>query len=147
MDVPDVICIVDASFINFIEDYKLIDAIVTSNAPEAVGPYSQAIKVGNLLFISGQLPIDAATGQFNSQDVVEQADQCLKNVSAIATAAGSSLSNAVKLTVLLASLDRFAEVNEVYSRYFTKPFPARACYAVSALPKGAQIEIEAVVAL
>jgi 2-iminobutanoate/2-iminopropanoate deaminase len=125
----------------------VIEAISTREAPAAVGPYSQAIKVGDLIFISGQLPLDPKTGQFNSSDVVEQADQCLKNLEAIAKEAGSSLSRAVKLTVLLEDLERFGEVNEVYARYFSEPFPARACYAVRALPKGAKIEIEAIVSI
>jgi 2-iminobutanoate/2-iminopropanoate deaminase len=125
----------------------LIEEISTTDAPGAVGPFSQAIKVGNLLFVSGQLPIDPATGEFNSSDAVAQAEQCLKNVAAIAKAAGTDLSNAVKTTVLLTDLGHFAEVNRVYAGFFTKPYPARACYEVKALPKGAQVEIEAVIAL
>lgn len=125
----------------------MIEEISTTDAPGAVGPFSQAIKVGNLLFVSGQLPIDPATGEFNSSDAVAQAEQCLKNVAAIAKAAGTDLSKAVKTTVLLTDLGHFAEVNRVYAGFFTKPYPARACYEVKALPKGAQVEIEAVIAL
>ncbi len=125
----------------------MIQEIHTNDAPGAVGPFSQAIKVGNLLFVSGQLPIDPATGEFNSDDAIAQADQCLKNLAAIAAAAGTSLRNTVKTTVLLTDLSHFAEINKVYTGFFSKPFPARACYEVKALPKGAKVEIEAVIAL
>lgn len=125
----------------------MIEPVSTGDAPGAVGPYSQAIKVGDLLFVSGQLPIDPATGEFSSANAVEQADQCLKNLNAIARAAGIDLSKTVKTTVLLTDLGDFAEVNQVYARYFATPYPARACYEVKALPKGAKVEIEAVIAL
>jgi 2-iminobutanoate/2-iminopropanoate deaminase len=125
----------------------MIEQVSTTDAPGAVGPYSQAIKVGELLFVSGQLPIDPATGEFNSADAVAQAEQCLKNLAAIAKAAGTELSKTVKTTVLLTDLGDFAEVNRVYAGFFSTPYPARACYEVKALPKGAKVEIEAVVAL
>lgn len=125
----------------------MITAISTADAPGAVGPYSQAIKAGNLLFVSGQLPIDPATGEFNSDNAVKQAEQCLKNMGAIAKAAGTDLSYTVKTTVLLTDLGDFAEVNRVYAEFFSEPFPARACYEVKALPKGAKVEIEAVIAV
>ncbi|WP_085034353.1 Rid family detoxifying hydrolase [Ensifer aridi] len=125
----------------------MIEAIATAEAPGAIGPFSQAIKVGDLLFVSGQLPIDPASGEFISNDPVEQARQCLKNIAAIAKAAGSGIEKTVKTTVLLTDLSRFADINNVYATFFEKPFPARACYEVSALPKGAQVEIEAVIAL
>ncbi|GMB80121.1 RidA family protein [Shinella zoogloeoides] len=125
----------------------MIQEIHTTDAPGAVGPFSQAIKVGDLLFVSGQLPIDPATGEFNSDDAVAQAEQCLKNLAAIAAAAGTSLANTVKTTVLLTDLGKFADINAVYAGFFSKPYPARACYEVSALPKGAKVEIEAVIAL
>ena len=125
----------------------MIQEIHTTDAPGAVGPFSQAIKVGDLLFVSGQLPIDPATGEFNSDDAVEQAGQCLKNLAAIAAAAGTSLASTVKTTVLLTDLGKFADINAVYAGFFSKPYPARACYEVSALPKGAKVEIEAVIAL
>ncbi|PCK76846.1 RidA family protein [Rhizobium sophoriradicis] len=125
----------------------MITAISTADAPGAVGPYSQAIKTGNLLFVSGQLPIDPATGEFNSDDAVKQAEQCLKNMAAIAKEAGTELSKTVKTTVLLTDLGDFAEVNRVYAQFFSEPFPARACYEVKALPKGAKVEIEAVIAV
>jgi 2-iminobutanoate/2-iminopropanoate deaminase len=125
----------------------MIQEIHTNDAPGAVGPFSQAIRVGNLLFVSGQLPIDPATGEFNSDDAIAQADQCLKNLAAIAAAAGTSLANTVKTTVLLTDLGQFAEINKVYAGFFAKPYPARACYEVAALPKGAKVEIEAVIAI
>lgn len=125
----------------------MIQEIHTTDAPGAVGPFSQAIKVGDLLFVSGQLPIDPATGEFNSDDAVAQAEQCLKNLAAIAGAAGTSLASTVKTTVLLTDLGKFADINAVYAGFFSKPYPARACYEVSALPKGAKVEIEAVIAL
>lgn len=123
------------------------NTINTTNAPGAVGPFSQAIKVGNLLYVSGQLPIDPATGEFNSEDAIAQADQCLRNLAAIAAAAGTTLANTVKTTVLLTDLRQFAEINKVYAGFFAKPYPTRACYEVKALPKGAKVEIEAVIAL
>lgn len=125
----------------------MLEEINTTNAPGAVGPFSQAIKVGNLLYVSGQLPIDPATGEFNSEDAIAQADQCLKNLAAIAAAAGTTLANTVKTTVLLTDLRQFAEINKVYAGFFAKPYPTRACYEVKALPKGAKVEIEAVIAL
>lgn len=128
-------------------DKFIMIAIQTTDAPAAVGPYSQAIKVGNLLFVSGQLPIVPETGEFNSDDAVAQAEQCLKNLAAIAVAAGTDLSKTVKTTVLLTDLSTFADINRVYASFFAAPFPARACYEVKALPKGAKVEIEAVLAL
>lgn len=125
----------------------MIEQVSTLEAPSAVGPYSQAIKTGALLFVSGQLPIDPSTGEFNSSNAVEQTEQCLKNLGAIAKAAGTELSKTVKTTVLLTDLGDFAEINRVYAGYFTPPFPARACYEVKALPKGAKVEIEATIAL
>lgn len=124
-----------------------IHSISSPDAPDAIGPYSQAIQVGNLIFVSGQLPIDPSTGELISADAVEQAEQCLRNLSAIARAAGTDLSKTVKTTVLLTDLRDFAEVNRVYAQFFTTPYPARACYEVKALPKGAKVEIEAVIAI
>ncbi len=125
----------------------MMEAIATPEAPGAIGPFSQAIKMGDLLFVSGQLPIDPATGEFVSNDPVEQARQCLKNIAAIARAAGSGIEKTVKTTVLLTDLSNFADINNEYATFFQKPYPARACYQVSALPKGALVEIEAVIAL
>lgn len=122
-------------------------AIATDKAPSAIGPYSQAIEHNGMLFISGQIPIDPATGEFPSDDPVEQTRQCLKNLAAIAEAAGTSLARTIKTTVLVRDLSRFADINAAYAEAFTAPFPARATFEVSGLPKGAQVEIEAVVAL
>lgn len=125
----------------------MMQEIKTNGAPGAIGPYSQAIAVGNLLFVSGQIAMDPSTGELVSQDPVAQARQCLTNLKAIVEAAGGALSNTVKTTVLLTDLGQFAAINEVYATFFTSPFPARACYEVAALPKGSKVEIEAVVAL
>ena len=121
--------------------------INTPNAPAAIGPYSQAIRTGSLLFCSGQIPLDPVTMEIVSADVGEQAHQVFLNLSALAEAAGISLDAAVKLTIFLTSLDDFAVVNDIMSKYFSLPFPARATIEVSALPKGAQIEVEAILAL
>ena len=120
--------------------------ISTPDAPAAIGPYSQAVRTGDLLFVSGQLPIDPATGGFVPGDATDQMRQCLANIAAIAKAAGTDISRTVKTTILLTDLGGFAEINEVYGAAFTAPFPARACYEVSALPKGAMVEVEAVIA-
>ena len=122
-------------------------AIDTEDAPAAIGPYSQAMVVGNLLFVSGQLPIDPFTGDFCATDVVGQMRQCLANITAIAEAAGTDISRTVKTTILLTDLSEFADINEEYGKAFQAPFPARACYEVSALPKGALVEVEAVIAI
>lgn len=121
--------------------------IATGAAPGAIGPYSQAVKTGNLVFISGQLPIDMATGELCTGSIAEQTRCCLRNAEAIAKAAGADLAGAVKTTVLLTDMADFAEVNGAYGEFFPAEPPARACYAVAALPKGARIEIEVVCAL
>ena len=121
--------------------------IEAKSAPAAIGPYPQAIAHGNLLFVSGQLPIDAATGQISGANGSEQIAVCLDNIRHIAEAAGTSLSKVVKTTVLVTDLGEFAAINDVYARYFADPFPARACYQVAALPGGAMVEVEAVIAL
>ena len=121
--------------------------IATNDAPAAIGPYSQGMVAGGLLFVSGQIPIDPATGEFNSDDPVDQCRQSLRNIAAIARAAGTDLSRTVKTTVLVRDLARFSEINAAYAEFFSAPFPARATYEVSGLPRGAQIEIEAVIAL
>lgn len=117
--------------------------IHTENAPKAIGPYSQAILVGNTVYVSGQLPIDPATGTM-PEDVAAQAAQSMKNVQAILAGAGLSMDDIVKTTILMADLSGFAAVNEVYGSFFKKDYPARACYQVAALPKNALLEIEAV---
>jgi len=129
------------------ERQDMTSHIVTDKAPSAIGPYSQARIAGGLLFVSGQLPIDPATQAFADADAPTQARQCLRNVAAIAEAAGTSLRNAVRLTVLVTDLSQFKAVNEVYAGFFEAPFPARTTVEVSALPLGASVEIDAVVAL
>jgi 2-iminobutanoate/2-iminopropanoate deaminase len=120
--------------------------VKTERAPEAIGPYAQARRAGDLIFVSGQLPIDPATGIFNSEDAAQQARQSLKNIKAIAEAAGTDIASTIKTTIFLTDLSTFAAVNEVYAGFFEAPYPARACVEVSALPKGAKVEIEAVIA-
>ena len=120
--------------------------ISTSKAPAAIGPYSQAIPVGNLVFASGQIPIDPATGSFVEGGVKEQARQSLTNVKAILDEAGLTLDNVVKTTVFLADMNDFADVNAVYAEFFAEPYPARSAVAVKTLPKGALVEIEVIAA-
>ena len=118
--------------------------IHTDNAPAAIGPYSQAVKTGNLVFVSGQLPIDPATGAFAGEDIASQTRQSLKNVQAILEAAGYTMADVVKTTVLLHEIADFAAMNAVYAEFFTGNCPARAAFAVKDLPKGALVEIEAI---
>lgn len=119
--------------------------IKTSNAPEAIGPYSQAVDSGaGLVFLSGQLPIDPATGAFPEGGVKEQTRQSLLNVAAILREAGLGLGNVVKTTVYLSDMGDFAAMNGVYAEFFSAPFPARSAVAVKALPKGALVEIECI---
>ena len=120
--------------------------ISTQNAPAAIGPYSQGMVVGSLVFCSGQIPVDPATGNFAGDDITTQAHQSLTNVKNILEAAGYTLADVVKTTVLLDDMANFAAVNAVYSQYFTENCPARACFAAKALPKGALVEIEAIAA-
>lgn len=118
--------------------------ISTPKAPAAIGPYSQAIQVGNLVFTSGQIPIDPATGQFAEGGIKGQTRQSLSNVKAILEEAGTSLANVVKTTVFLADMADFADMNAVYAEFFAEPFPARSAVAVKTLPKGALVEIEVI---
>lgn len=118
--------------------------IHTENAPAAIGPYSQAVQAGNLLFVSGQLPIDPATGAFAGEDIASQTRQSLTNVRSILEKAGYSCADVVKTTVLLANIEDFAAMNAVYAEFFTENCPARAAYAVKDIPKGALVEIEAI---
>ena len=120
------------------------EIISTENAPGAIGPYSQAIKTGNMVFCSGQIPIDPQTGEFVSQDTAEQTEQVLKNLSAVLEAAGSNLNNVVKTTVFLADMNDFAAMNEVYTRYFSENKPARATVQAARLPRDARVEIECI---
>ena len=119
-------------------------AISTTKAPAAIGPYSQAIKVGNLVYTSGQIPIDPATGSFVEGGIKEQTRQALTNVQAILEAAGLTMANVVKTTVFMADMNDFADMNAVYADYFSEPYPARSAVAVKTLPKGALLEIEVV---
>ena len=119
-------------------------AIHTENAPAAIGPYSQAIEAGNTIYVSGQLPIDPATGAFAGEDIAAQTRQSLTNIKAILAEAGADMSNVVKTTVLLADMADFAAMNAVYAEFFTAPFPARAAFQVACLPKNALVEIECV---
>ncbi|BDA48064.1 2-iminobutanoate/2-iminopropanoate deaminase [Coccomyxa sp. Obi] len=123
------------------------EVINTEKAPGAVGPYSQAIKHGSTLYVSGQVPLVPGTKNLIGDDIAEQTDQALKNLGAILEAAGSSYSQVLKTTVLLVDMNDFATVNEVYGRYFSENPPARACFAVKTLPLGAKVEIEAVAAV
>ena len=120
--------------------------IETKNAPAAIGPYSQAIVIGDLVYTSGQIPINPASGQIEADDIKAQAEQVIGNLSAVLDAAGSSLEDAVKTTCFLADMNDFAYFNEVYAKYFTGK-PARSCVEVSALPKGALVEIEVIAAV
>ena len=120
------------------------EAISTDGAPAAAGPYSQAIRAGDLVFTAGQLGLDPSSGEFASDDVAGQAERALANLAAILDAAGSGLDRLVKVTVFLAEISDWPAVNEVYSRMVPEPFPARSAFAVKDLPKGARVEIEAV---
>jgi 2-iminobutanoate/2-iminopropanoate deaminase len=117
-------------------------AIATKNAPAAIGPYSQAIEVNGLVYASGQIPIDPATGAFVPGGIREQTQQSLKNAAAILQQAGTDLAHVVKTTVYLADIADFAAMNEVYATFFQEPYPARSAVAVRNLPKGALVEIE-----
>ena len=122
-------------------------AIHTENAPAAIGPYSQAVRWGNVVYVSGQLPIDPATGAFAGEDIAAQTRQSLTNIKNILAAEGLDMSHVVKTTVMLKDIADFAAMNEVYAEFFTAPYPARAAYQVAALPKDARVEIECVAAL
>lgn len=119
-------------------------AIHTDNAPKALGPYSQAIEAGNMVFASGQVPIDPATDQFVEGGIKEQTRQSLTNARNILREAGTDLTHVVKTTVFLSNMDNFAAMNEVYAEFFQQPYPARSAVAVKTLPKGALVEIECI---
>ncbi|AKH67994.1 reactive intermediate/imine deaminase [Spongiibacter sp. IMCC21906] len=123
------------------------EIISTDNAPAAIGPYSQAVKVGDTVYLSGQIPLIPATMQMVEGGVVEQAKQVFANLSAVAAAAGGSLDDAVKVNISLTDLGDFTQVNEVMASVFKQPFPARACVQVAALPKGSMIEVEVILSL
>ena len=118
--------------------------IYTDAAPAAIGPYSQAIRAGNMVFTSGQIPIVPASSNIETSDITGQTEQVMKNLDAVLKAAGSDFSKVVKATIFLTDLGNFSTVNEVYSKFFPKDPPARSCFQVSALPKGSLVEIEMV---
>ena len=121
------------------------EIISTENAPQAIGPYSQAVKAGNLMFISGQIPLNPSTGDLISGSIEDEANQVLSNLKNICEAAGHSLEDVVKITIFLTDLSNFAIVNEVMKQHFEEPYPARATVEVSGLPLGVNVEIEAIV--
>lgn len=121
--------------------------ISTDKAPAAIGPYSQAVKVGNTVYLSGQIALDPQTKELVTGDVVAQATQVFKNLQAVAEAAGGSLDDAVKVNISMTDLNDFARVNDVMKTFFNEPYPARACIQVAALPRGAQVEIEVIMEL
>jgi 2-iminobutanoate/2-iminopropanoate deaminase len=122
-------------------------AISTTNAPGAIGPYSQAIRTGSLLFVSGQIPLDPKTGEVVSGGISAETKKVLENLRAILQAAGASMADVVKTTIFLKDMNQFSAVNEVYASFFQEPFPARATVEVSKLPKNVNVEIEAVAQL
>lgn len=121
--------------------------ISTSRAPAAIGPYSQAVKVGSTVYLSGQIPLDPATMQLVEGDIEAQTTQVFNNLAAVAEAAGGSLNDAVKVNISLVDLGEFSRVNAVMQQFFREPYPARACVQVAALPRGAQVEIELILEL
>jgi 2-iminobutanoate/2-iminopropanoate deaminase len=123
------------------------EAVSAPGAPAAIGPYSHAVRAGELLFCSGQMPLDPASGELVGATAAEQARRCLENLGAVCEAAGTSLQRAVRVTVYMTDLQAFAEVNEVYAGFFSEQPPARVAVGVAALPRGAYVEIDAVVAL
>lgn len=124
-----------------------IKSIHTDNAPAAIGPYSQAVTDGHTVYVSGQIPINPATGEFAGATIEEQAKQSLTNISNILKAAGTDMSHVVKTTVLLKNIQDFAVINEVYATFFTAPYPARSAFQAADIPKGALVEIEAIAVL
>ncbi|MFO1072525.1 MAG: RidA family protein [Geminicoccaceae bacterium] len=124
-----------------------MNVVATKQAPAAIGPYSQGIIINGLLFTSGQIPLDPATGKLVEGSIGDRARRCLDNLAAIAQAAGTSLDKAVKVTVFLTDIGDFKQVNEVYGSVFKEPYPARSAIQVAALPMGADVEIEAVLAV
>ena len=121
------------------------EIISTKNAPQAIGPYSQAVKTGNLIFISGQIPLNPETGDLVSGSIEDEANQVLKNIKSICDAAGYGFEDIVKITIFLTDLGIFTTVNEVMAKHFLEPYPARATVEVSGLPLGVNVEIEAIV--
>ena len=129
---------------NYYSLHDMKKMISTPKAPAAIGPYSQAIQVGNLIYTSGQIPIDPATGQLVEGGIKEQTRQSLSNIQAILQEAGLTMASVVKTTVFMADMADFAEMNSIYAEFFTEPYPARSAVAVKTLPKNALVEIEVV---
>ena len=123
------------------------EIVITSEAPKAIGTYSQAVKVGNTVYLSGQIPLDPATGELVAGEIRAQITRVFDNLAAVARAAGGSLQDVVKLNVFLTDLKNFPQVNEIMARYFQEPYPARAAVGVAALPRGAQVEMDAIMVL
>lgn len=124
-----------------------LEIICTEKSPAAIGPYSQGIKLGNLVFTSGQIPLVPSTGDLVEGGVEEQAHQVLQNLQAVLEASGANLSNVVKTTVFLKDLSNFATVNKIYGEYFKAPYPARSCVQVAKLPRDVEVEIEAIASI
>jgi 2-iminobutanoate/2-iminopropanoate deaminase len=122
-------------------------AVSSPGAPAAIGPYSAAVRAGNLLFLSGSIPLDPATGQVVPGDITAQAARAMENIKALLAAAGADFANVVKTTVFLADMNEFAAMNEVYAKYFVAPFPARSTVQVARLPRDVRVEIEVVAVL
>ena len=123
-----------------------MEQVSTNKAPAAIGPYSQAVKVGNLLFTSGQIPLNPETSEI-PEGVEAQAEQAFTNVKNLIEASGASIDNTVKTVVFIQNMDDFGKINEIYAKYFTEPYPARSCVEVAKLPKGVLLEVEAIVEL
>lgn len=123
---------------------RMKEIVSTDKAPGAIGPYSQAVKAGGMVYCSGQIPIDPATGEFVSDDVAEQTEQVLKNLGEVLAAAGAGFENVVKTTIFLASMDDFALVNQIYGKYFSDNKPARATVQAARLPRDAKVEIDCI---
>jgi 2-iminobutanoate/2-iminopropanoate deaminase len=123
------------------------ETVYASDAPEAAGPYAHAVRAGELLFCSGQIPLDPKTGELSGASVADQTGRCLENLAAVCNAAGATLGDAVKLTVYTTEMNAFAQINEVYESFFESDPPARVAVGVAALPRGAKVEIDAVVAI
>lgn len=129
------------------ESVNDIEEVRTDGAPAAIGPYSQAIRVGGVIYCSGQVPLDPATGELVTSDVRSETKRVMENLAAVVTAGGSSMERVVRCTIFLTSMDDYAAVNEVYATFFGDPAPARACVEVSRLPKDARVEIDAIAAV
>jgi 2-iminobutanoate/2-iminopropanoate deaminase len=123
------------------------ETVNASEAPPAIGPYAHAVRAGGLLFCSGQIPLDPKTGELSGATVADQTGRCLENLAAVCNAAGATLGDAVKLTVYTTDMNAFAQINEVYESFFESDPPARVAVGVAALPRGAKVEIDAVVAI